>query len=591
MKVNTNPDGSFGVEVDLEQVIAERWDWMLGLFKKDTASSEARSWVKRQTQLALEVARSVQIVGMSNPVPLERIYQPTRLLVRNLAAVQLESRPSTPISAVMAAPSPHLSIQEFLQNRQNSVIKAGPGWGKTTFLHALFLRLLKIKEKAPFPLLFTLRQKDALDEIEGLLERLDRVKSDVRTHKLVLLVDGYDEIPTEARQRVSALLTQYTAHNCGEYFLTCRDNYDVYGLQARHVGIAPFAYEDQVEFMRAYFKTFDRPELDAAAIVEDLHNRHFGDVLGHPLLATLACIIKTDDLDVRIRSTASLIEAALNALSLRWDQSKPIRREATTPLNSVQRMNILKQLAFALPLEPVPSTTAIDLITPQLQRMSYRDVEPIDVLRELAQFYGIFVPIGTKWGFIHRSLKDYLAAQEWVESGEFSLAVKNGGIAADSRTAFAASRRPDATEVIVQLLAKPDGVPAFLEIVQNEPSFEMSPVLEAIIRFYSNHQPGEGHERGHAGWSYQQSENAMWAYLNTDLVGRTSSRFLNFIVENTGPSAGELSAAVRAYAILELRARGVKLSGKAATALRDAYPQEQFTFTVMGKGHVTVSDI
>jgi len=272
MKVNTNPDGSFGVELDLEQVIADRWDWILGIFKKDSASTEARTWLKRHTQLALESARTVQIVGMSDPVPLEKIYQPTRLLVRSLAAVQLESRTQTLMSAGTATSSPHLGIQEFLQNRQNSVIKAGPGWGKTTFLHALFLRLLQIKDKAPFPLLFTLRQPEAIDEIEGLLQRLERVKSDVRTHKLVLLVDGYDEIPTEARQRVSALLAQYTSHNCGEYFLTCRDNYDIYGLPARHVGIAPFTYADQVEFMRAYFQFFDRHELDATAIVEDLHN-------------------------------------------------------------------------------------------------------------------------------------------------------------------------------------------------------------------------------------------------------------------------------------------------------------------------------
>ena len=60
--------------------------------------------------------------------------------------------------------------------------------------------------------------------------------------------------------------------------------------------------------------------------------------------------------------------------------------------------------------------------------------------------------------------KDYLAAKQWVESGEIARATSNPWTA---RTAYAACIISDATEVLRTALASPSGLPTAAEIISN----------------------------------------------------------------------------------------------------------------------------
>ena len=84
--------------------------------------------------------------------------------------------------------------------------------------------------------------------------------------------------------------------------------------------------------------------------------------------------------------------------------------------------------------------------------MQINRVNPDLVLQETAQFYGILVPSGDGWEFVHRTIQDYLAAQHWVDSGGFST---RGSYEWDTRTAYAGFRiLGDATRVLEGALAR-----------------------------------------------------------------------------------------------------------------------------------------
>ncbi len=110
------------------------------------------------------------------------------------------------------------------------------------------------------------------------------------------------------------------------------------------------------------------------------------------------------------------------------------------------------------------------------------DVEPLDVLREIAQFYGMFVQINDKWGFVHRPIHDYLAAQHSVRNGFFAEQLTGDSFALDSRTAYAAVLSDHTTEALLKILNRHDQqavVRTVEEILLNEPSFD---VAEGLAR-------------------------------------------------------------------------------------------------------------
>ena len=73
---------------------------------------------------------------------------------------------------------------------------------------------------------------------------------------------------------------------------------------------------------------------------------------------------------------------------------------------------------------------------------------------ETARFYGILVPCEGGWEFVHRTLHDFLAAQYWVETGEFARVTSYEW---NARTAYAACRMHDSTRILEAALASKDG--------------------------------------------------------------------------------------------------------------------------------------
>lgn len=208
-------------------------------------------------------------------------------------------------------------------------------------------------------------------------------------------------------------------------------------------------------------------------------------------------------------------------------------------------------------------------------------VEPLEVLLEIARFYGIFVPVAERWGFVHRSLQDFLGAQYWVETGQFADALTRGQLKFDSRTAFAGCLMDDATKVMELALQREEGLPVFVEMLMNDPSFRHDRIGKAIVAFYERYK-GEHY--------YVRNEEKVECALEEQFISDASSKFLDHIVQTCAPIRAKTTDTLAAYAIHELYRRRMPLSSLAFSACKKGYP-DRFVFDVRKKGYLRLADV
>src|SRR6185312_1822754 len=474
-----------------------------------------------------------------------------------------------------------ISIANFLASKENSIIYAGPGWGKTTFLHHIFR--VHTKSSTVLPILITLRRPSAVDD----LERFVGTKIQNKTKgRILLLVDGYDELSVHDRRRVSEGLLKYQALGVGNFILSCREYYQVFQLPAREVRIDGFTIDDKYRFVKAFLAAYES-KLDPKEVVDDFEARDFSEFLSHPLLLTLACILKTSRASVQSESATRLLERALDVLCYRWDEQKGIDRHAVTPLDGRDRIQVLKRIAYIAKSPHVPGHRAEELARKQLDLLTFDRVDAKKVLVETARFYGILVPCDDGYEFVHRTLHDFLAAQYWVETGEFARVREYEW---NARTAYAACRMQDATEIIEAALSSKDGLPAVAEILSNSPSFDIARISDAIIKYFS--QPGQllHFEKPYTSRSSVPTpEMRVTGSLKSDFVRLGSPRFLNRLIERCCANRTNAGDIIVGYCMLEILVRNQHLEFITYQQALEAYGSDRFTFNLVGIGQVQLA--
>jgi hypothetical protein len=555
----------------------------LKLVGKDRESVELAGWFKGIQDTALTQTASVHCVGMRTPLPFASVYQPTRLLVGpDDGEVPAESyawgdRVSRSILRGRAFNKESITVEEFLQRDQDALIRGGPGWGKTTFLHYIFRSTLR--SDGFLPVLISLRRPTAVDDLERYVQACSQIQKKQHRACTLLLVDGYDEINTEQRRRVSEALLRFQSHGAGKFYLTCRDYYQVSQLTVPEVRLEAFTREDQVRFVRVFLSEFSVIRQDAEVVVSQLEDRGFAEFLSHPLLLTLACIVRTTSTSIQPRSALRLLESALDVLCLQWDEQKLIDRQRTTPLDGHDRVRILKHIAYRAKSPFVKQQRAEEIATRQLTLLGLDRVSPREALLETARFYGILVPAEDGYNFVHRTIHDFLAAKQWVESGEFA---RERAYEWNARTGYAACLIEDATNVLKEALVAADGLPAATEIMGNYASFDNRAVADALIAYYSSNNRVLQYERRSQSEAGSQYAPRVTGQLDSDFVRLANSRFLDFIVEYCCDHNSRVSDLLVAYAASELYERRLKLTHQTYNKALGAYKTEMFTFVVPG---------
>jgi hypothetical protein len=459
---------SEGITLDLGSAAPYIVESVLSLLGKDAESREWKVKVAELVKLSAAQASMVQCVGMSQPIPITDIYQRTTIVI-----------PST---------GGKLELESLQASKKDAIIFAGPGWGKTTFLHWFYVKLCT--SKGYVPLLFTLRWPNAIEDLEAVVRQLQHGRDVARKKgtSLVLLVDGYDEITEPERQRVSKALMLFASLSIGNFFLTCRAHYLVYDLKCWHLELGPFDLQDARKFVAAYSRAYGS-ELDGDALLKELEDHRLEEFYQHPLMLTLVCILKSGPSRQIPRRSIGLLRRAIDTLTFRWDESKSVHRQSTIPLDGEERVRCLMRIAFDMNELQASWETIHKSATEHLSLLQMKGVNVRNLLEEMARFYGILVPAGADyWEFAHRTFHDYLSARYWVESGKFD---PNEVHQWDLHAAYAACLTADATNSMLLMLSHETEIAPFIECLYNTAPFQAQPVAQGLIIRAARSSPSE----------------------------------------------------------------------------------------------------
>ncbi len=188
------------------------------------------------------------------------------------------------------------------------MILGKPGAGKTTFLRHLAIACCKDEFLADhIPILIELRDINAsefnlLNHIHQELDLADeeQTKQILKQGKVLILLDGLDEVPSQSRQEVQDHIykfSQSTQYYKNRFILTCRTQTTEYTLETfKYIEVADFKPEQIEFFARNWFaalaETPNQGEELTAQFLEKLRlpeNKQTAELAVTPILLSLTC--------------------------------------------------------------------------------------------------------------------------------------------------------------------------------------------------------------------------------------------------------------------------------------------------------------
>jgi predicted NACHT family NTPase len=249
------------------------------------------------------------------------------------------------------------------------MILGKPGTGKSTFLKFLALQcnrgtfqphLLPIyielkdfvedaKEQSEFSLENYISEEFALSDILA-----DNFTALLRHGKLLILLDGLDEVPESEKDRVITEIRRLSQrYYKNQFMVTCRLAAHQYRFQGfTEVEIADFTTNQITDFAQKYFVATSRNNqagglTKASQFIEQLKypdNRKIRELAATPLLLNLICSVFQSKASFPTQH-AKLYEEGLEILLVKWDRTKGVRRdEAYYNLSLVNKIKLLNQL-------------------------------------------------------------------------------------------------------------------------------------------------------------------------------------------------------------------------------------------------------
>ena len=402
------------------------------------------------------------------------IYNPADLHAPRLQEVYISLRLNT------AKESPAVAWDHVFDDKEKHIVILGqPGTGKSTLLDYLTLvftgqinHSLRSRLHNPLPIIVHLRDLGKSDSKQSLLSLVESSENvglknipsgyferHLRNGRCVVLLDGLDEVLDETSHEHVVGEIQSFANEYPDNFIvvTCRvagwrgqlpnfkqftvrefDRDDVrqfVGAWYREVtrteeinrlGVSPKAEAIREAEARAYQAALKQAELLWGAL---LRNEGLLRIARTPLILSLVTLVhknRTTDLP---KGRARLYRECLEILLDLWDaRDKGIAILNSPSLND--KLLVLKTIAYHYVengLLEMDRESLEELVAPLLPSLT-KQVSASSLIRQIYERSGVLVEqaIG-KYGFAHRALHDYLAANYIAEQGLDSLLIDHAG--------------------------------------------------------------------------------------------------------------------------------------------------------------------
>ena len=412
----------------------------------DDFETRLRDYVVRQCS-------TLHIIGMSRGSDQEQSWP------LDTSYLSLELLGGSPTRDVDGSASPAQRAEQALSGHRRMLVRGSAGSGKTTLLQWLATATAR-RELPPslgdladcVPLLIRLRaiakhgELPAPEEflfvaakpLAGHARAAGWVTEQLERGRILLLVDGVDEVPEADRARTRAWLTDLMdAYPDARYVVTTRPSAVREGWLApvgfTELELQPMSRADVAAFIARWHAAAGtgeqyerwRDTLTAAVVSKP----DLGRLATSPLMCALVCALNRDRNGYLPQGRMELYAAALEMLLVRRDRERDIVAPAGLELTVAQQSQLLQRLAYWLARNgavEIDSALAVRKLEEALPAMPGVTAGSEEVLHHLLVRSGLLRrPTVESVDFVHRTFQDYLAAKAAVEDEDFGLLVAN----------------------------------------------------------------------------------------------------------------------------------------------------------------------
>ncbi|MEQ8998276.1 MAG: NACHT domain-containing protein [Coleofasciculus sp. B1-GNL1-01] len=432
-----------GIAVPVFQTLWGQGGKVLGLFGKTLDEKAKRAIFKASRQYAQNYTERhgiLKVLGMREPVSLESVYTTVQFLndaairsfesVETLETVYREAKQRS-FQSKDCPKQPGITVAN---QKQYLMVLGSPGSGKSTFLRRMGLEALKGKKgkfkHACIPVLIELKTFNQGDiDIEHKIAEEFRIcgfpsypaftAKALEQGKLLILLDGLDEVPTERMNQVIQHIQNFVdLHDKNRFIASCRvAAYRNNFRRFTDVAMAEFD-DDQIEkFISNWFGREPQTGQECWQKLNHQDNKAAKELTQTPLLLTLVCLLYQRSRKFPT-NRATLYERALRVLLEEWAAEKGVfKDDVYKGLDTKRKEMILSEIAhdafqadhLFLPRREITDQIE-ELLAEMLPDETFIDGEA--VLRSIEKQHGVLVQRAEGvYSFSHLTLQEYLTAQ------------------------------------------------------------------------------------------------------------------------------------------------------------------------------------
>lgn len=292
------------------------------------------------------------------------------------------------------------------------------GQGKSTILKKLFLEELHVGKR--FPFIIELRSAESSSIVDIFKEQLSDIgivfndgepELFLQSKKIVLMLDGFDEIATKYRQKILNEINQLKMrYNCDVIVTTRPDTEICTEVGIINLKINTLNTNDIISILSKLDKNNNLSELPKIIAA----NKNLQETLISPILVNLLYVCYPY-LDIIPESVTDFYDKLFITLYSRHDKIKNFNREKNSPLSSIVANNVFNGLCFYSLNKGIldfSESTLYEYITKSLTYHSIESSLSEQIEKDFINITCLIQRDGfDKYVFLHKSIQEFHAAK------------------------------------------------------------------------------------------------------------------------------------------------------------------------------------